>query len=133
MKNKLIFTVAVLATWYITINLPIWRLENQYLEGLEDTGFTCEDTFTFGTDNYHLLFMYLSGPLLALVSLVNPNKLLLVTFGLYIIILALGFLGFAFSEFVALKWGWYVHLVSMIVVVAILGQKLFPEAFKKTS
>ena len=128
MKNKIIFSVAVLLAWFITINLPIWRLE---LPGV-NSGYSLLDSMsTLVNDNYHLSFMYFSGPVLAIVALINPKKYLIVTFGIYILILICGFLGFAFSPYVALKWGWYVHFVVMIAVVVAMGGKFLPEAFEK--
>ena len=127
MKNKIIFSVAVLLAWYITINLPIWRLE---VSGLS-SGYSLFDSMSYMVnDNYHLDFMYFSGPVLAIVALINPKKYLLVTFGIYILILICGFLGFAFSGAVALKWGWYVHFVVMIAVVLAVGGKFLPETFE---
>ncbi|MDC3351955.1 hypothetical protein OAV92_01795 [Crocinitomicaceae bacterium] len=128
MKNKIIFSVAVLLAWFITINLPIWRLE---LPGV-NSGYSLLDSMsTLVNDNYHLSFMYFSGPVLAIVALINPKKYLIGTFGIYILILICGFLGFAFSPDVALKWGWYVHFVVMIAVVVAMGGKFLPEAFEK--
>ena len=74
--------------------------------------------------------MYFSGPVIAIVALINPKKYLLATFGIYILILICGFLGFAFDGYVALKWGWYVHFVVMIAVVLAVGGKYLPEAFE---
>ena len=84
-------------------------------------------------DNHHLPFMFFSGPALALAAIINPKKLLLATFSIYVVILICGFLGFAFSEYVALKWGWYVHFIVMFLVVSGLGSKLLPEAFDKSN
>jgi len=75
--------------------------------------------------------MFFSGPVIALVSLINPKKLLLGVFGIYVLILFCGFLGFAFSPHVALKWGWYIHLITMSAVVFVGGSKLLPESFEK--
>ncbi len=129
MKNKIIFSVVVILAWFITINLPIWRLE---LPG-GSSGYSLLDSMsTFVNDNYHLPFMFFSGPVLAIVALINPKKLLMGTFAIYILILICGFLGFAFSPHVALKWGWYVHFVVMIAVVLVGGGKFLPEAFEKS-
>ena len=129
MKNKIIFSVAVLLAWFITISLPIWRLE---IPGVS-SGYSLFDSMsTLINDNYHLSFMYFSGPVLAFVAIINPKKLLMITFAIYILILICGLLGFAFSPHVALKWGWYVHFVVMIVVVLAVGGKFLPEAFEKS-
>lgn len=127
MKNKIIFSVAVLLAWFITISLPIWCFEIAV-----SSGFSLFDSMsTIVNDNYHLFFMYISGPVLAFVALINP-KLLMNTFTIYILILICGFLGFAFSPSVALKWGWYVHLVVMGTVVVGVGGKFLPEAFEQS-
>jgi hypothetical protein len=127
MKNRIIFAVLVLVVWYFTVGLPIWRLE---VAGVSEGYSLFDGMSTYVNDNHHLPFMYFSGAALALVSLINPKKLLLGTFGCYIIILICGFLGFAFSPHVALKWGWYVHLIAMSGVVMGAGSKLLPEAFE---
>ena len=128
MKNSIVFSVIVLVAWLTTINLPIWRLE---IPGVS-SGYSLFDSMsTFINDNHHLSFMFFSGPVLALVALINPKKLLMNTFTIYIIILICGLLGFAFSPHVALKWGWYVHVVVMSVVVFAVGGKFWPEAFEK--
>jgi hypothetical protein len=127
MKNKIIFSVAVLLAWFITSSLPIWCLEI-----IGDSSFSLFDSMsTIVNDNYHLSFMYFSGPVLAFVAIINPKKLLFNTFIIYILILICGFLGFAFSPHVALKWGWYVHFVVMTAVVFAVGNKFLPEAFEK--
>jgi len=122
MKNRIIFASVVLVVWYITSNLPIWRLE---VTGMSD-GFSLFDEWsTLVNDNYHLPFMVISGPILALVALINP-RLLPGTFIIYFCILVCGFLGFTFSPYVALKYGWYVHLVATYLVVYIFGEYLWP-------
>ena len=125
MKNRFLFAIISLAVWALTISLPIWSLE---LPG--NSGYSLWDGMsTLVNDNYHLLFMFFSGPAIALVSLLNPKKMLLGTFGLYIIILVCGFLGFTFSKYVELRFGWYIHFISMIGLL-VLASKLLPEAFE---
>jgi hypothetical protein len=127
--KRIYFAVAVLVTWYLTINLPIWCLE---IPGIK-SGYSLLDPMSnLVNDNYHLPFMFFSGPAIAIAALINPSKLLFATFGLYIIILICGFLGFAFSSAVALKWGWYVHLAAMSAVVLGAGGKFLPEAFEQS-
>jgi hypothetical protein len=129
MKNKIIFSGAVLLAWFITISLPIWCLE---IDGVS-SGYSLFDSMSrIVNDNHHLSFMFFSGPVLAFVAIINPRKLLIITFAIYILILFCGFLGFAFSPSVALKWGWYVHFVVMTAVVLAVGGKFLPEAFEKS-
>jgi hypothetical protein len=125
MKKRFLFAIISIAVWALTISLPIWSLE---LTG--SSGYSLMDGMsTLVNDNYHLLFMFFSGPAIAIVSLINPKKLLLGTFGFYFIILFCGLLGFTFSKYVELKWGWYIHFASMIGLI-ILASKLMPEAFE---
>jgi hypothetical protein len=124
MKNRIIFATLVLIVWFITISLPIWGLEIT-----DSTGFSLFDGMsTLVNDNHHLPFMFFSGPILALMAIINPNKLLMMSFIFYIFILICGLLGFAFSQYVELKWGWYVHLIAMFIVM-FGGGRLLPEAF----
>ncbi|MCX6192384.1 MAG: hypothetical protein NT109_08900 [Flavobacteriia bacterium] len=129
MINKIIFSAAVLLAWFITISLPIWCLE---IPGVSSGYSLLDPMSTIVNDNYHLSFMFLSGPVLVFVAIINPKKLLMATFGIYILILICGFLGFTFSPNVALKWGWYVHFVVMTAVVFAVGGKFLPEAFEKS-
>ena len=127
MKNKIIFSVAVLLAWYITISLPIWRFE---VSG-DSSGYSLLDLMsTIVNDNHHLSFMFFSGPVLAFVAIINRKKILLLTYCIYIFILICGFLGFAFDPDVALKWGWYVHFVVMTAVVPAVGLKFIPEQWE---
>jgi uncharacterized paraquat-inducible protein A len=125
MKNRLIYAALVLVIWYFTASLPLWRLE---LPGVS-SGYSLFDSMsTIVKDNYHLSMIFFLGPIIALVTLINPKKLLVGAFVIYFLVLACGLLGFMFSPDVALKWGWYVHLISMFAVF-VLGSKLLPEAF----
>lgn len=128
MKNKLLFSISVLAVWFFTINLPIWKLE---IPGVVHGYSLMDDMSTLVNDNYHLPFMFFSGPLIALVAFINPKKYLLGVVGFYYIILIMGFLGFAFSEHVALKYGWYLHFIGMGLVVMLAGNKFLPEVFQE--
>ena len=121
------FSSCVLAIWLFTINLPIWRLE---IPGVDHGYSLMNEMSNIVNDNYHLPFMFFSGPIICLLALINPKKYVAGVTGFYYLILVMGFLGFAFSEHVALKYGWYIHFVAMALVIVIAGNKFIPEAFQ---
>jgi hypothetical protein len=129
-KNKMLYSLLIMLVWAISLILPMWKFEPIQYSLLNDKTFTLFKDFAFMQRyTFHLNLVLISGPAFCISAFINTRKLIPLLFGIFIITMFIGGLGFYFSDRVALMWGWYAYGAGVLIINAAIATKLFPGIY----